>query len=126
MIETVHTDKAAQPIAPYSRAIKAGGFVFVSGAAAIDPQTGRIPEGDFEEQTELTLQNLNAILEAAGSSLNKVVKVSVFLKSMDDYDAMNRGYEKWWTGHFPARTTISPAGLPRPNLLVEMDAIALV
>ena len=125
MLEIIYTDKAAQPIAPYSQAVKAGGFIFVSGVAAIDPHTGTTPEGDIEKQVELTLQNLNAILQAAGSSFNKVVKVSVFLKNMADYEAMNQAYGKWWNGHFPARTTISPAALPKNDLLVEMDAIAL-
>jgi 2-iminobutanoate/2-iminopropanoate deaminase len=112
-------------VGPYSHAIKAGSFLFVSGQAALDSQTGKLAEGDVSRQAELTLRNLSRILEEAGSNLNRVVKVTVYLRSMEDYAAMNSVYRKFWPSDPPARTTVQVSGLPLDSL-VEMDAIALL
>jgi 2-iminobutanoate/2-iminopropanoate deaminase len=121
----VKTDKAPGAIGPYSQAIKAGGFVFVSGQVAIDPQTGQFVAGGVAEQTEQVLKNLSAVLEAAGSSLNQVVKTSVFLADMKDFTAMNEVYGKFFTGEPPARATVAAAGLPR-DARVEIEVVALL
>lgn len=125
MRTAVKTDKAPGAIGPYSQAIKAGGFVFVSGQVAIDPQTGQFVAGGVAEQTEQVLKNLSAVLEAAGSSLNQVVKTSVFLADMKDFTAMNEVYGKFFTGEPPARATVAAAGLPR-DARVEIEVVALL
>jgi 2-iminobutanoate/2-iminopropanoate deaminase len=112
-------------VGPYSHAIKAGNFLFVSGQAALDTKTGKLLEGDVSEQAEKTLRNLMRVLEEAGSSIGRVVKVTVYLRSMDDYAAMNSIFRKFWPSDPPARTTVQVSGLPL-NSLVEMDAIALL
>ena len=122
--EVVATPDAPQAIGPYSQAIKAGGFIFVSGQVAIDPPTGDIVTGGVAEQTERVMQNLAAILKAAGSSMEKVVKSSVFLKNMGDFAAMNQVYGKFFTSAPPARATVEVARLPK-DVLVEIDVIAL-
>lgn len=124
MREIVATSDGPKAIGPYSQAIKANGFVFVSGQVAFDPATQQIVEGDVAAQTERVLQNLSAILKAAGSSLEKVVKSGVFLKNMDDFAAMNEVYGRHFTASPPARSTVEVARLPR-NVLVEIDVIAL-
>ena len=124
MREAVATKDAPQAIGPYSQAIKAGGFVFVSGQVAINPLTGEIVPGGISEQTERVMQNLAAILAAAGSSLDKVVKSGVFLKNMSDFAAMNAVYGKFFTADAPARATVEVARLPK-DVLVEIDVIAL-
>ncbi|MCI0601782.1 Rid family detoxifying hydrolase [bacterium] len=125
-MEVVSTKAAPAPIAPYSQAIKAGGFLFISGSAGTDPNTGAIVEGGLAAQTEQTLRNLSATVTAAGSTLEKVVKVTVYLKNIEDYEEMNRIYQRWWLKHFPARTTVGVAALPRPEILIEIDAIAML
>jgi len=124
MKEVVSTKDAPQAIGPYSQAIKANGFVFVSGQIPLDPATGNLMEGDVRVQSERVLQNLRAILAAAGSSLERVVKTTVFLKNMSDFAAMNEVYAKFFAGQQPARSTVEAAQLPR-NVLVEIDVIAL-
>jgi 2-iminobutanoate/2-iminopropanoate deaminase len=124
MREVISTKDAPQAIGPYSQAIKANGFVFVSGQVAFDPATGQIVQGDISVQTDRVLRNLSAILEAAGSGLEKAVRCGVFLKSMNDFAAMNQVYGKFLTASYPARTTIEVARLPR-DVLVEIDVIAL-
>jgi 2-iminobutanoate/2-iminopropanoate deaminase len=124
MREVVATKDGPQAIGPYSQAIKAGGFVFVSGQVAIDPSTGEIVPGGVAEQTERVMQNLAAILKAAGSGMEKVVKSGVFLKNMSDFAAMNAVYGKFFTAAPPARATVEVARLPR-EVLVEIDVIAL-
>jgi 2-iminobutanoate/2-iminopropanoate deaminase len=124
MREAVVTKEAPQAIGPYSQAIKAGGFVFVSGQIPISPPTGEIVPGGISEQTERVMQNLAAILKAAGSSLDKVVKSGVFLKNMSDFAAMNQVYGKFFTSAAPARATVEVARLPK-DVLVEIDVIAL-
>ena len=124
MREIVLTDRGPKPIGPYSQAIKANGFIFISGQTAFDPATGKPIEGDTAQQTQRTLENLKAILEAAGSSLDRVVKVSVFLKDMNDFSAMNEVYARYFPANPPARSTVEVARLPR-DFRVEIDLIAL-
>jgi 2-iminobutanoate/2-iminopropanoate deaminase len=124
MREVISTEKGPQAIGPYSQAIKANGFIFVSGQTAFDPASGKAMEGETAKQTERTLENVKAILQAAGSSLDRVVKVGVFLKDMNDFTAMNEVYALYFPANPPARTTVEVARLPR-DFLVEMDVIAL-
>jgi len=125
MAEAIATKEAPQAIGPYSQAIKAGGFIFSSGQIAIDPATGNVMEGGVAVQTERVLKNLAAVLAAAGSSLNKVVKTTVFLKSMGDFATMNEVYGKHFGSHRPARSTVEVARLPK-DVLVEIDVVAEV
>jgi len=112
-----------KPAGPYSPGACAGGLVFVSGQVGVDPATGTAPEG-VAAQTEQTLKNVAAILEAAGSGLDRVVRCGVFLADMDDFPAMNEVYARMFAGHHPARTTVEPGRLPGSGFLVEIDAIA--
>ena len=122
--EVVVSDKIPKPIAPYSPGIKAGNFVFTSGQVAFDPMTGEIVGNTTAEQTEQTLKNLNDVLEAAGSSLEHVVKVTVFLSDLNDFKEMNEVYGKFFTSNPPARSTVQ-AGLVL-GLKVEIEAIAII
>lgn len=122
--ETVATKDAPQPVGPYSQAIKAGGFVFAAGQIAIDPATSKVIEGDIKAQTERVLKNLSAVLAAAGSSTDKVVRTTVFLKNMSDFPAMNEVYGKFFPNAPPARSTVEVARLPK-DALVEIEVIAL-
>jgi 2-iminobutanoate/2-iminopropanoate deaminase len=122
--EIISTEKGPKAIGPYSQAVKANGFIFISGQTAFDPAAGKAIEGDAAKQTERTLENLKAILEAAGSSLDRVVKVSVFLKDMNDFSAMNEVYARYFPAKPPARSTVEVARLPR-DFLVEIGLIAL-
>jgi 2-iminobutanoate/2-iminopropanoate deaminase len=124
MREVVSTKDAPQAIGPYSQAIKANGFVFVSGQVAIDPATQQVVTGDVAAQTDRVLRNLSEILEAAGSGLGKVVRATVFLKNMNDFAAMNQVYGKYFSSAPPARSTVEVARLPK-DVLVEIDVIAL-
>ena len=124
MKQQVQTKNAPAAIGPYSQAIKAGGFVFVSGQLPIDPETGEIVAGGTAEQTKCVLKNLAAVLEAAGSSLDKVVKTTVFLADMKEFSGMNDVYATFFTNPAPARITIAAAGLPR-DARVEIEAVAL-
>ena len=120
----ITTSEGPSAIGPYSQAIVAGDFVFVSGQIPIDPGRGALIEGDIEAQTDRVMRNLDAILRAAGSSLDRVVKTTVYLASMDDFEAMNKTYGKYFTqGDPPARATVQAARLPR-GVAVEIDAIA--
>jgi len=121
----VKTDQAPGAIGPYSQAIKAGGFVFVSGQIPIDPQTGAFVPGGIAEQTEQVLKNLSAVLRAGGSSLAQVVKTTVFLADMKDFAAMNEVYGRFFTSEPPARATVAAAGLPR-DARVEIEVVALL
>ena len=125
MRERIQTDNAPAAIGPYSQAIKAGGFVFVSGQIPIDPQTGQFVPGGIGEQTERVLKNLQAVLEAAGSSLDQVVKTTVFLADMKEFSAMNEVYARFFSEPPPARATVAAAGLPR-DARVEIEVVALV
>ncbi len=124
MLTAIHTDAAPKAIGPYSQAIALDNLVFCSGQIAIDPATGNLIEGDVSAQTQRVLQNLSAVLQAAGSDLQHVVKTTVFLQSMNDFAAMNAVYATWFTGTPPARSTIEVAKLPK-GALVEIEAIAV-
>jgi 2-iminobutanoate/2-iminopropanoate deaminase len=124
MREIISTKDAPQAIGPYSQAIKANGFVFVSGQVAIDPATQQVITGDVAAQTDRVLRNLSEILEAAETGLGKVVRSTVFLKNMSDFAAMNTVYAKYFSTAPPARSTVEVARLPK-DVLVEIDVIAL-
>src|SRR6516165_11237923 len=124
MRNVIVTKDGPAAIGPYSQAIKANGFVFVSGQIALDPVTNTLVTGDVAFQTDRVLQNLSGILGAAGSSLEKVVRSTVFLKSMGDFAAMNGVYAKYFPAAPPARSTVEVARLPK-DVLVEIDVIAL-
>ena len=121
----IQTEHAPAAIGPYSQAIKTGDFVFASGQIPIDPQTGEFVAGGIREQTDRVLKNLAAVLEAAGTGLDQVVKTTVFLADMGDFAAMNEVYGRFFTDVPPARATVAAAGLPR-DAKVEIEAIALV
>jgi len=123
--EVITTDRAPAAVGPYSQAIRVGDLVFTAGQLAIDPATGRLVEGGIEEQTRQVLRNIAAVLEAAGSSLDKVVKTTVFLKNMGDFKSMNRVYGEFFTNQPPARSTVEVGELALGALL-EIDAIAVV
>ena len=122
--ETVHTDRAPKVIGPYTQAVKANGFVYTAGQIPIDPSTGNIVDGGATEQTRQVLENLKAVLQAAGSSLKQVVKATVFLKQMSDFAAMNEVYAEYLNDAKPARSTVAVAELPR-GALVEIDLVSL-
>ena len=122
-LNTVATDKAPRAIGPYSQAIVTDGWVFTAGQVALDPQTGDLVGKTAAEQTEQVLKNLTAVLAASESSLDRVVKTTVYLADMADFAAMNEVYARHFGGHRPARSTVQAAGLPK-RALVEIDAIA--
>jgi len=119
----IRTEKAPLPVAPYSQAVKAGDFLFISGQVPIDPKTGKVVMGDIAIQTKQTLENIKAILGAAGLSLKDVVKVTVFLKDVKDFKRMNETYGTYFKEDPPARTTVQ-AQLAMEELLIEIDAVA--
>ncbi len=121
VISTAHGPKA---IGPYSQAVRANGFIFISGQVAFDPATSQLVEGDIAAQTDRVLQNLKGIVEAAGSMLDKTVKTTVFLKDMNDFAKMNEVYARYFPANAPARSTVEVARLPR-DVRVEIDLIAL-
>lgn len=123
-MQTVQTPNAPAAIGPYSQAMIAGGMVFTSGQIALTP-SGEMVQGDVKAQCAQVLSNLKAVLEAAGSSFDKVVKTTIFLDNMDDFAAVNELYAEAFGSHKPARSTVAVKTLPR-NALVEIDAIALV
>jgi 2-iminobutanoate/2-iminopropanoate deaminase len=124
--QIIKTKRAPQAIGPYSQAVRAGGFVFASGQIPLDPQTGEFVAGGVAEQTEQVLHNLSAVLEAAGTSLERVVKTTVFLADMNDFAAMNEVYGRYFGEEAPpARATVEAARLPR-DARVEIEAIAIV
>jgi 2-iminobutanoate/2-iminopropanoate deaminase len=120
----IHTGDAPAAIGPYSQGMAVGEMVFTAGQIALDPATMEVVEGGVAEQTERVLRNLAAILGAAGSSLQRVVKTTVFLKSMADFTAMNEVYGRYFGEHKPARSTVEVARLPK-DVLVEIEAVAL-
>jgi 2-iminobutanoate/2-iminopropanoate deaminase len=125
MRQRIQTENAPAAIGPYSQAIKAGGFVFVSGQIPTDLKTGEFVAGGIAEQTEQVLKNLAAVLEAAGSGLDQVVKTTVFLADMKEFSGMNEVYATFFSESPPARATVAAAGLPR-GARVEIEAVALV
>jgi len=122
--EVIATDRSPKAIGPYSQAIRANGLVFVSGQIALDPATQQIVRGGASEQTERVLENIKAILTAAGSSLDRVVKTTVFLKDMNEFAAMNEVYGRYFPQNAPARSTVEAARLPR-DARIEVEVIAL-
>ena len=123
----IQTPSAPAPIGPYSQAVVTGGLVFTSGQIPIDPATGQVVAGDIKAQTEMALKNVQAILEAAGSGLNRVVKTTVFIKDMNEFAAMNEVYGKFFAdkASAPARSTVEVARLPK-DVRVEIEAVAEV
>ena len=124
MRQVIATNNGPKAIGPYSQAIKANGFIFLSGQIPLDPATQQLIAGDVAAHTERVLQNITGILTAAGSSLAQVVKTTVFLKSMNDFAAMNEVYARHFNADPPARSTVEVARLPK-DVLVEIDVIAL-
>ena len=120
----IRTDKAPQAIGPYSQAIEVNGMVYTSGVVPIDPATGNVVEGDIKVQATRVFDSMKALLEAAGSSCEDVVKTTVFIKDMNDFAALNEIYANYFTGVFPARSCVEVARLPK-DVLIEMEAIAL-
>jgi 2-iminobutanoate/2-iminopropanoate deaminase len=124
MLEVVQSKDSAAPIGPYSQGIKAGGFVFVAGEKGIDPKTGEIVPGGIAAETRQTLENIKGILEAGGSSLDKVVSTFVFMTDLDDFAAMNEAYAQYFTQNPPGRTTVEVQALPA-GAHIEITAYAL-
>ncbi len=124
-MKKISTDKAPAAVGPYSQAIVAQGFAFISGQIPLNPATMTVPSNDVREQTKVVLSNLKAILDAAGAMTQSVVRTTVYLKSMNDYALVNEEYERFFAEHKPARVCVEVARLPR-DVLVEIDAIASV
>lgn len=124
MKEVIATKQAPAAIGPYSQAIRANGFIFASGQIPLDPVTSNVIPGSIAEQTQRVLMNVTEILKASGSSMDKVVKTTVFLKNMTDFATMNEVYSKFFTGTPPARSTVEVARLPK-DVLVEIEVVAL-
>ena len=124
-LDVVATAGAPKAIGPYSQGIAAGGFIFTAGQVALDPSTGELVAGGIADQTTRALENLRAVLAAAGSSLSQVIKTTVFLVDMADFAPMNEVYARSFGDHRPARSTVAVAGLPR-GALVEIEVIATV
>jgi len=125
MKATVLTERGPKPIGPYSQAIRANGFLYLSGQVALDPRTGEMVGADIRQQTERVMENVKGILEAAACNLHHVVKTTVFLKDMNDFAAMNEVYAKYFTAAPPARSTVQVSRLPK-DALVEIEVIAEV
>jgi 2-iminobutanoate/2-iminopropanoate deaminase len=123
MKEIVLTDRGPKPIGPYSQGVRANGFLFISGQVSFDPATSEMTGTDAAQQTQRVMENLKAILEAAGSNFHHVVKTTVFLKDMNDFAAMNEIYGRYFTAAPPARSTVQVARLPK-DALVEIELIA--
>ena len=123
MKQVIHTDKAPAAIGPYSQAIQVGQMLFTSGQVPIDPETGAIVEGGIQEQARQSLNNIKAILNAAGTNMGAVVKTTVFLQDMNDFAAMNEVYAQFFQEHYPARSAVQVGRLPK-DALVEIEAIA--
>jgi 2-iminobutanoate/2-iminopropanoate deaminase len=123
--QPVHTSGAPAAIGPYSQAIVHRGFVFTAGQIPLDPASGEMVEGDIRVQTERVLENLRAVLEAAGASFGSVVKTTVFLRDMDDFGPMNEVYGRFFGDHAPARSAVQAARLPR-DARIEIEAVAAV
>lgn len=123
MKQVIHTDKAPAAIGPYSQAIQIGQLLFTSGQVPIDPETSAIVEGGIQEQARQSLNNIKAILNAAGTNMGAVVKTTVFLQDMNDFAAMNEVYAQFFQEPYPARSAVQVARLPK-DVLVEIEAIA--
>jgi 2-iminobutanoate/2-iminopropanoate deaminase len=124
-LSPVHTDRAPKAIGPYSQAIRAGNLIFCAGQIPLDPASMQLVEGDIEAQTRRVLQNLAAVLEAAGSGLGRVVKTTVFMSNLDEFTRMNAVYGEFFPANPPARSTVQVAALPR-GARIEIECIAVV
>jgi 2-iminobutanoate/2-iminopropanoate deaminase len=125
MKDIVTTDRGPKPIGPYSQAVKANGFLYLSGQVALDPKTNEITGADIRQQTERVLENIKGIVEAAGSNLHHIIKTTVFLKDMNEFPQMNEVYARYFTAAPPARSTVQVARLPK-DALVEIEVIAVI
>ena len=125
MKEIIFTEKAPKPIGPYSQAIKIGNFLFISGQIPVDPESRKLVEGDIGAQTHQVLKNIKAIVEAAGGTLNNVIKVTVYLDDMDDFAEMNEVYSQYFSESKPTRAAIEVSRLPK-NVKIEIEAIAYI
>ncbi|MFJ8071762.1 MULTISPECIES: RidA family protein [Peribacillus] len=124
IIEAIITKEAPKAIGPYSQGIKAGNIVYTSGQLPIDPETGEMPD-NIEEQTRMSLENLKKVLEAAGSSLQQVIKTTVFLSDMNHFAVMNHVYGEFFSDNYPARSAIEVARLPK-DAFIEIEALAII
>lgn len=122
-MKIVKTDKAPAAVGPYSQAVIAGNLVFSAGQIPLDPVTGQVVAGGIEEQTRRACENIKAVLAGAGTSLDKVVKTTVFLKDMNDFAGMNKIYSEYFKANFPARSTLQVARIPK-DCLVEIEVVA--
>ena len=122
-MQIIETDKAPKAIGPYSQAIKYESFVFVSGQIAIDPETQEFIGGSVEKQTERVMENIKAILEEAGLNMNHVIKTTIYLKDINDFEKVNEVYGRYFTEHKPARATVEVSNLPK-EALVEIEVVA--
>lgn len=120
----ISTDKAPQAIGPYSQAVEVNGMIYTSGMIPINPEDGTLVTGTVEEQAEQALKNLKALVEASGSTMDKVVKTTVFIKNMNDFGKINEIYAKYFTGSYPSRSCVEVARLPK-DVLIEIEAIAI-
>ncbi len=121
MVKTLHTDKAPAAVGPYSQATEVNGFIFTSGQIPLVPETGELVSDDIKKATARSLDNIKAILEEAGSSLDKVLKVNIFLDDVNDFAAVNEVYAEYFTEHKPARSCVEVANLPK-KALIEMGS----
>jgi 2-iminobutanoate/2-iminopropanoate deaminase len=124
-LKVIETTKAPKAIGPYSQAIAVEPFLYTSGQIPVIPETGEIAGATIEEQTEQSLKNLKAVVEAGGAKLHSIVKTTVFLKNMNDFVKMNGVYERFFEGHKPARSTVEVARLPK-DCLVEIECVAIL
>ena len=124
MVKAIHTENAPAAIGPYSQAIQAGGFVYVSGQIPVDPESGEIVEG-IEKQTEQVMENLNAVLKEAGTDFTQAVKFTIYLNSMENFATVNEIYGKYLIEPYPARATVEVSRLPK-DVLVEIDVVAYI
>lgn len=124
MVKTLHTEKAPAAVGPYSQATEVNGFIFTSGQIPLVPETGELVSDDIKKATARSLDNIKAILEEAGSSLDKVLKVNIFLDDVNDFAAVNEVYADYFTEHKPARSCVEVANLPK-KALIEIEAIAV-
>jgi 2-iminobutanoate/2-iminopropanoate deaminase len=122
-IRVISTDRAPKPVATFSQAIEANGFIFVAGITPRDPKTGQVIDGDIALQTERVLENIKAIVESAGSSLDRAVKTTVYLKDMDDFDAMGKVYARYFPTNPPARATVEVSRLHAGRVEIELIAL---
>lgn len=125
MKEIIHSNQAPAPIGPYSQAVKAGSTLYVSGQIALNPETGELVQGSIVEETAQVMQNLKAILEAAGGDFSNVVKCGIFIKNMDDFGLINEEYGKSFPSNPPARETVEVSRLPK-DVNVEISCIAII